>query len=76
MKTLIFKLFALGLGLGLGLATFLKKDQINKLSLLQLIYDFCSGGGSIGLVSLLPDKIDSEKKRQFNKIGIEIPTLR
>ena len=28
----------------------------------MLIYDFCSGGGSIGLVSLLPGKIDPERK--------------
>jgi len=41
-----------------------------------LIYDFKDGGGSFGLISLLPDKIPEEHKLKFLKIGVEIPSLR
>jgi hypothetical protein len=42
----------------------------------QLIYDFADGGGSLGLICLLPDnpELQAEKER-FKKIGVEIPSL-
>ena len=44
--------------------------------LLQLIYDFKDGGGSLGLISLLPDKIPEDDKSRFLKIGVEIPSMK
>jgi len=43
---------------------------------LQLIYDFKDGGGSLGLISFLPDEISEEDKFKFLKIGVEIPSMR
>jgi len=41
-----------------------------------LIYDFKDGGGSLGLISLLPDEIPEEDKLKFSKIGVEIPSMK
>jgi len=41
-----------------------------------LIYDFKDGGGSLGLISLLPDEIPEEDKSKFLKIGVEIPSMK
>lgn len=38
---------------------------------LQLIYDFKDGGGSLGLISLHPERLRDEDKRQFLRIGVE-----
>ena len=37
----------------------------------QLLYDFGGGGSSIGLISLKPEQLDEEKKRKFERIGVE-----
>jgi len=41
-----------------------------------LIYDFKDGGGSLGLISLHPDAIPKEDKSKFEKIGVEIPSIK
>ena len=41
----------------------------------QLIYDFKDGGGSIGLMSLHPDKIPKDDMEKFRKIGVEMPSM-
>ena len=41
-----------------------------------MIYDFKDGGGSLGLISLLPDEIPEEDKSKFLKIGVEIPSMK
>ena len=41
-----------------------------------MIYDFKDGGGSLGLISLLPDEIPEEDKFKFLKIGVEIPSMK
>lgn len=40
----------------------------------QLIYDFKDGGGSLGLISLHPEKLSEEDKQKFLKIGVSIPS--
>ncbi len=42
---------------------------------LQLIYDFKDGGGSLGLISLLPDELPREDRERFIKIGVETPSM-
>ena len=41
----------------------------------QLIYDFKDGGGSFGLISLLPDALPEEEKEKFLRIGVQIPSM-
>ena len=43
--------------------------------LFQLIYDFKDGGGTFALMSLHPDEISSEDVENFEKIGVEIPSM-
>lgn len=42
---------------------------------MQLIYDFKDGGGSLGLISLHPEKLNDSDKRKFEKIGVDIPSM-
>ena len=42
---------------------------------MQLIYDFKDGGGSFGLISLHPEKLSSEDRSKFDRIGVEIPSM-
>ena len=44
--------------------------------LFQLIYDFKDGGGSLGLISLLPDDIPEDVKSKFLRIGVDIPSTK
>ena len=41
----------------------------------QLVYDFKDGGGSLGLISLHPDKLLDQDKMKFKKIGVKIPSM-
>lgn len=44
-------------------------------SFLQLIYDYVDGGYSIGLVSLQPDQLPPDERKEFMKIGVNIPSV-
>ena len=44
-------------------------------AIMQLIYDFKDGGGSIGLILRSPGDISDDEKEAFKKIGIQIPTV-
>ncbi len=43
---------------------------------IQLIYDFKDGGGSLDLISLLPDELSKQDKVKFSKIGVQISSMR
>ena len=41
---------------------------------IQLIYDLDEkGGGTLGIISLVPDQIPKSERDKFEKIGLEIP---
>lgn len=43
---------------------------------LQLIYDYKDHGGSLGLISLHPHKLEKSDKEAFEAIGVRMPSIK
>ncbi len=50
-------------------------DSTSGVFVLQLIYDYKDGGGSIGLVCLHPELLSKSEKEAFDRIGVSIPSM-
>ena len=59
--------------LSLSLSCFLPPLSLSLVA--QLIYDFKDGGGSFGLLSLLPDRLPKQEKAKFEKIRVIMPSM-
>ena len=43
---------------------------------MQLIYESTEGAGTIQLITLKPEDLDPNKTKQFEVLGIEIPSIK
>ena len=46
------------------------------LFILKLIYEFSDGGGSLGFITSLPERLLDEERMKLKQMGVKIPSIR